>query len=102
MLLGSINHVSITVTNLADAMKFFKPFLEFLGYQIGEVIQDRNGQHLTVNVNPMNGVAINVWEGKPEFAAHKFQAYEVALHHISFNTEKHEQVDQVHELVRKL
>lgn len=40
MLRGSINHVSITVRDLGEAMKFFKPFLEILGYQIGQVIQD--------------------------------------------------------------
>ena len=101
MLHGSINHVSITVSDLASAMKFFKPFLEFLGYQIGEVIQDPNGQHLTVNFNPF-GSAINVWEAKPELASHKFQVYEVGLHHLAFNTERHEQVDAVHELVKKL
>ena len=102
MLHGSVNHVSITVSNLAEAMKFFKPFLEFLGYTTGEVIQDGNRQHLTVNVNWANGTAVNVWEAKPELAAHKFEVYEVGLHHISFNAERHEQVDQVYELVKKL
>jgi hypothetical protein len=47
MLRGSINHVSITVRDLGEAMKFFKPFLEFLGYQIGQDIQDPNGWRLT-------------------------------------------------------
>jgi hypothetical protein len=42
MLRGSINHVSITVRDLGEAMKFFKPFLEFVGYHIGQVIQDPN------------------------------------------------------------
>jgi len=102
MLLGSINHVSITVSDLTRAMEFFKPFLEFLGYNVGEAFQDRNGQHLTVNVNIANGNAINVWEAKPELAAHRFQVYEVGLHHLAFNTETHEQVDQAYELVKKL
>jgi predicted enzyme related to lactoylglutathione lyase len=44
MLRGSINHVSITVSDLTAAMRFFKPFLEFLGYNLGQVIQDPNGQ----------------------------------------------------------
>ena len=103
MLLGSINHVSITVSDLAKAMKFFKPFLEFLGYNIGEVIQDHNGQRLTVNVlTGPRGVAVNIWEAKPEFAGHPFEVYEVGLHHLAFHVEKHEQVDQVHELVKDL
>ena len=35
-LLGSINHVSITVSDLPEAMKFFGPLLKFLGYTVGE------------------------------------------------------------------
>ncbi|HXW85449.1 MAG TPA: VOC family protein [Candidatus Binataceae bacterium] len=102
MLHGSINHVSITVRNLADAMKFFTPFLALLGYGAGEVIQDRNGQHLTVNINGANGTAINIWEAKPAHAAHPFEVYEVGLHHLAFNTERQEQVDQIYELVKTL
>jgi glyoxylase I family protein len=103
MLTGSINHVSITVSDLTEAMKFFKPFLEFFGYGIGEVIQDRNGQRLTVNVLPgLRGVAINIWEAKPELAKHRFEVYEVGLHHLAFHVEKREQIDQVHELVKSL
>ena len=103
MLRGSINHVSLTVSDLAEAMKFFTPFLEFLGYDIGQVIQDHNGQRLTVNVLPgLSSVAVNIWEAKPEFASHPFEVYEVGLHHLAFNVEKHEQVEQVHELVKKL
>jgi predicted enzyme related to lactoylglutathione lyase len=29
---GSINHVSLTVSDLPEAMKFFGPLLKFLGY----------------------------------------------------------------------
>ena len=32
MLHGSISHVSITVSDVPEAMRFFRPFLEFLGY----------------------------------------------------------------------
>jgi catechol-2,3-dioxygenase len=34
-LLGAMSHVGITVSDLDDAMQFFKPFLEFLGYEFG-------------------------------------------------------------------
>lgn len=102
ILLGSINHVSITVTDLKKAMEFLKPFLEFLGFNAGEVIRGPNGQHLTVKVNFATGNAINVWEAKPELAGHRFQVYEVGLHHLAFNTGTHEQVDQAYELVKKL
>jgi catechol 2,3-dioxygenase-like lactoylglutathione lyase family enzyme len=102
MLLGSINHVSITVTDLPAAMKFFRPLLEFMGYTVGEIFQSRSGSDLTVNLNALNGTAFNIWQAKPGLAEHRFEVYEPGLHHVAFNVERHEQVDAVHELVRKL
>jgi glyoxylase I family protein len=101
-LLGSMNHVSITVRDLDDAMKFYQPFLEFLGYEIWDEIRDPNGQRLRVTVNRGNGAGLNIWEAKPEFAAHRFEVYEVGLHHIAFNTDTHEQVYEACELVKRL
>jgi glyoxylase I family protein len=101
-LLGSLNHVSITVRDLDAAMGFFGPFLEFLGYELWEALRDPNGQRLCVNVNRHNGAVLNLWEAKPELAAHPFQLYEVGLHHIAFNTDTREQVDEACALVRRL
>jgi glyoxylase I family protein len=101
-MLGSMNHVSITVSDLTRAMEFFKPFLEFLGYRIWDVIQDPNGQRLRVTVNAGNGAGLNIWEAKTELAGHPFEVYEVGLHHIAFNTDTREQVDQACELVKRL
>jgi len=45
---GSINHVSITVSDLPEAMKFFGPMLKFLGYTVGGIFEDtRTGGRLT-------------------------------------------------------
>jgi catechol 2,3-dioxygenase-like lactoylglutathione lyase family enzyme len=103
MLHGSINHVSVTVTHLEDAMKFFGPVLEFLGYAKGEVLRDESaGTRLTVNINVSSGIAFNVWEAKPELAHHAFEVYEPGLHHIAFNVARREQVDELHALVTEL
>ncbi len=40
MLQGSINHISITVSDLPEALKFFTPLLEFLGYVSEGIIRD--------------------------------------------------------------
>ncbi len=103
MLHGSINHVSITVSNLGEAMRFFGPLLEFLGYTVGQIFRDERSSHdLTVNLNVANGTAVNIWQAEPELAAHLFEVYEPGLHHVAFNVEKHEQVEGVHQLVRAL
>jgi len=93
-LLGSMNHVSVTVADLDGPMRFYGPFLEFLGYELGEPIRDPNGQRLRVNVNRHNGAVLNLWEAKPELAAHRFEPYEVGLHHLAFNTGTREQVEE--------
>lgn len=101
-LLGSLNHVSITVRDLDAAMSFFGPFLGFLGFELLEALRDPNGQRLCVNVNRHNGAVLNVWEAKRELAAHPFEVYEVGLHHIAFNTDTRQQVDEACALVRRL
>jgi glyoxylase I family protein len=100
---GSINHVSITVSDLPEAMKFFGPMLKFLGYTVGEIFQDtRTGGRLTVNINDTNGTVFNVWEAKGALGKHRFEVYEPGLHHVAFNVQRHEQVDAALELVRSL
>ena len=100
---GSINHVSITVSDLAEAMKFFGPLLKFLGYTVGGIFDDnRTGGRLTFNINESNGTAFNIWQAKPELAAHRFEVYEPGLHHVAFNVQRHDQVDAAFELVRSL
>lgn len=103
MLHGSINHVSITVSDLRGAMGFLAPVLSFLGYAVGAIEHDpRSGHDLTVNLNEANGTAFNVWQAEPGLADHPFEVYEPGLHHVAFNVQRHEQVDELHRLVREL
>ena len=103
MLHGSINHVSITVSDLPKAMEFFGPVLEFLGYTVGAISRDTRSNHdLTVNINEANGTAVNIWQAEPGLADHPFEVYEPGLHHVAFNVERHEQVDALQDIVRRL
>lgn len=103
MLHGSINHVSITVTDLPKAMEFFRPLLKFLGYTLGEIAHDGRSNHdLTVNINEANGTAMNIWQAEAHFADHPFEVYEAGLHHVAFNVETHDQVDAAHDLLLDL
>ena len=93
---GTLNHVSITVSNLDEAMTFFRPFLEFFGYTVGTP-SPYAGTRLTVNVNERNGIAINVWEAKEQ---HPFKVYEPGLHHIAINAGSRAHVDAALQIVR--
>jgi catechol 2,3-dioxygenase-like lactoylglutathione lyase family enzyme len=99
---GSINHVSITVSDLPNAMKFFRPLLEFMGYSVGDIVRSRSGNDFTLNINLSNGTGINVWQAKAELSKQHHEMYAPGLHHLAFNVEKHEQVDAVHSLVSTL
>lgn len=99
---GSINHVSITVSNLVEAMKFFGPLLKFLGYTVGAVQHSRVGADFTFNINLSNGTAFNIWQAKPGLADHRFELYQPGFHHVAFNVQTHEQVDAAFELMRSL
>ena len=94
---GTLNHVSITVSDLDGAMAFFGPFLAFFGYTIGSA-SPYAGTRLTVNVNEHNGIAINIWEAKEQ---HPFKVYEPGLHHIAINAGSKRQVDEALEIVRR-
>ena len=98
---GTINHLSITVSDLDAAMRFFGPMLDFLGYTEHESAAD-SGTRLTININPLIGAAFNIWEAKGELAAHPFEVYEPGLHHVAFNADSPESVDQMAGLVRTL
>ncbi len=98
MLLGSVNHVSVTVSDLDTAMEFFTPFLRFLGYTVGEP-SDYGDRRLAVNINARNGIAVNIWQATLE---HPFELYEPGLHHIAWNAATHEQVDDVATLLPKI
>jgi catechol 2,3-dioxygenase-like lactoylglutathione lyase family enzyme len=103
MLHGSINHVALTVSDLPRAMTFFGPLLEFLGYTVASIMHDpRSGHDLTVNLNERNDTAVNIWQAEAQLAARPFHVYEPGLHHVAFNVERHEQVDEAHVLVQRL
>lgn len=75
--LGTLNHVSITVSDLDEAMRFFEPVLDFLGY-----VQRERGNHagtrLAINLNPEANIAFNIWEAKGDLGKHKFEVYSLA------------------------
>jgi glyoxylase I family protein len=103
MLLGSINHIGIVVSDLPAAMRFFGPLLEFLGYEVGAITHYSVAQtELAVNLNPRSGVAFNVWQAKPGLSDHPFALYEPGLHHVAFNLAAHDQVAQIARLAVEL
>jgi catechol 2,3-dioxygenase-like lactoylglutathione lyase family enzyme len=101
-LLGSVNHLAITVSDLPEAMRFYTPLLELLGYDVGPIFRSGSGADLTVNINRTNGTGLNIWQAKPHLRAHRHEIYAPGFHHLAFNVERREQVDAVLDLVGSL
>ncbi|HPG25453.1 MAG: VOC family protein [Spirochaetaceae bacterium] len=95
---GTINHVALTVSDLDEAMRFYAPFLQALGYTTSEPMPYQ-GSRFTVNVHETHGTAINVWQATK---AHAFDPYEPGLHHLAFNVSSKSAVDAIHDLAREL
>lgn len=95
MLNGSINHLSLTVSDLPGAMKFFRPFLTFLGYKVDE----SSSATVRVNLSHITGGALNIWQAKDPFKNVEFEVYAPGLHHVSFNVESKHQIDELAHLV---
>lgn len=98
---GTLNHVSITVSDLDVGMRFFTPLLDLLGYADHEYGRHA-GTRLAINLNQATGIAFNIWEAKGKLAEHPFEVYEPGLHHVAFNADTHELVDDVAALVEQL
>jgi catechol 2,3-dioxygenase-like lactoylglutathione lyase family enzyme len=99
--LGTINHVSITVSHLDTAMAFYEPWLDFMGFTEHER-GESSGTRVSINLNPRANVAFNIWEAKGELAGHPFEVYEPGLHHVALNADSSARVDEMASLVRRL
>ena len=95
---GTINHVALAATNLDEAMRFYAPFLEKLGYTISDPLPYKESR-LTVNVHETHGTAINIWQATK---AHDFDVYEPGLHHLAFNVSSKAAVDELYVLAQEL
>lgn len=93
--MGSINHLSLTVSNLVQAMEFFRPFLGYLGY----AVDPSSSATVRVNISPATGGALNIWQAKEPFRNMEFEVYAPGLHHVSFNVESKEQIDELAKLI---
>ena len=97
MALGAINHLGLTVTNLQKSKEFYAPIFQFLGYQ-------NTGDLPSVSLweSVSTGSAVNLWQAKPEWVEHNHNDYAPGLHHLAFNAENKQEVDDFYQLLLSL
>lgn len=88
MALGAFNHLSLTVTDMARAVKYYERLLRFLGYQQAEKTVELilwASQHGAITLSPAN----------PNSPNKSHDRYSPGQHHFAFSADSREDVDRL-------
>jgi catechol 2,3-dioxygenase-like lactoylglutathione lyase family enzyme len=86
MILGSINHIGLTVSDMARAAGFYEALLGHLGYARVEETAE-----YILWAGPGGGLGIS--PVRPELAERRHDRYAVGLHHLAFHAPSRADVD---------
>ena len=92
MALGAFNHLSLTVTDMARAEKYYDRLLGFLGYQQAEKSDAFilwASQHGAITLSP----------AKPDSPNKTHDRYSPGLHHFAFSADSREDVDRLYQFL---
>ncbi|MBD2041669.1 VOC family protein [Microcoleus sp. FACHB-672] len=93
MTLGSLNHLSLTVSDRSKSEPFYNAILGFMGYQQVE----KNDQFIMWWLKDAG--AILIYTGNPDSSNKTHDRYSPGLHHLAFNAGSREQVDNLYKLI---
>jgi catechol 2,3-dioxygenase-like lactoylglutathione lyase family enzyme len=91
-MLGAINHIALSVTDLEISDKFWFPLFEFLGYK-----KTVSSDTLSVWESVSTGSAINFWLSKEK---QKYLYDAPGLHHVAFHAKSKSDVDDCFDLLQ--
>lgn len=95
---GALNHIALTVSNLAESeARFYRPVLGFLGYEKVDEIPFK----MTLWYNSGGRVAPNLWQAEDALLPHKHSRYAPGFHHCAFAVVSRSDVDTLHELLSR-
>jgi len=93
---GGINHMALTVSDLAAAeTSFYAPVLTALGY---DKVEEETGR-MTVWFNAEAGRAINLWQASDDLKARKHERYSPGFHHLAFAVDSRDEVEEVYDVL---
>jgi len=93
MTLGSLNHMTLTVTDRDQSEPFYEAVLQFMGYQ-----QVERTAEFTMWWLDQAG-AILIASANPDCLNKVHDRYSPGLHHFAFNADSREQVDRLYNLL---
>ncbi len=96
MVLGTINHLTLTVSDIERAEPFYDAILKFMGYQ--QV--DKNDVFIMWWSKDAGAILISA--ANPNSPNKVHDRYSPGIHHLAFNADSREQVDNLHKLILQI
>ncbi len=96
MLLGSMNHLTLTVSNLVKSEQFYDKILEFMGYQQVE----KNNEFIMWWLKDAGAILISA--ANPDSPNKVHDRYSPGLHHFAFNANSREEVNNFYNLLLEM
>jgi glyoxylase I family protein len=100
---GSINHLALTVSDLARSAQFYDSVLGFMGYtraEVPESTQQLMKTRLLAWASPNGSVTLRPSKEESISKAHDRNA--PGLNHVAFNAEDRQQVQRLHDLLKEI
>jgi len=95
MEINGIAHVMLTVSDFEACRPFYEKILAFMGL---EPLVDADGMLYCVG----GRTAVGIMRADEAHRDERFEQFRVGLHHVCFRARSREDVDEFHELLRKL
>ena len=96
---GVIHHLDLTVRDPEQAFAFYDAILSALGYQL----ERKSARGFDWNLRSPLGVhSIGIVKASRTGAAQSHDRYAPGLHHVAWAVDSREEVDRMHEIVRRI
>lgn len=93
MTTGIINHIALCVKDKSKSSEFYAPILEFMGYH-------RVAKYLWRRPDGIGDFIL--YKSSVKFEGMKYNKKQIGIHHLAFNSDTKEEVDELYRLLTKL
>ena len=94
-----INHVDLTVSDMARSRAFYEPVMRYWGY---EIIRDAPDEIIFSQADAAGVTSFALHPARPESAEKKHDRYAPGLHHLAFDAASREEVDALTLMLREI
>ena len=97
---GTVNHVDLTVLDPERSLSFYEAVLGFMGYR--RVSAHARGYDFDLLRSDGGSCSIGVMRAQSRGRSRRHDRYSPGLHHLAWSADSREDVDGLHELLRKI